>query len=136
MDNIIGICIFYIILPPPFYLDYMWTLRIFALMNHTDILDKCISVVGVANHSPYNSRYGFITLKFNYPVFYYQGNSIIVLEVHKNYMNLMGEMNFYFRNVIKYIGISPQDIAQWIIDSHQNKLRQKRSENEPYGYFG
>lgn len=51
-------------------------------------------------------------------------------------MTLMGEMNFYFRNVIKYIGISPQDIAQWIIDSHQNKLRQKRSENEPYGYFG
>lgn len=105
-------------------------------MNHMDILDKCITVVGVENPSPYRSRYGFIHLEFTHPAFYCQGKPRIVLEVHKNFKTLTGEMNFYFRNVIKYIGVSPQDIALWVIYSHQNKLRQKRSENEPYGYFG
>jgi len=104
-------------------------------MNHTDILDKCISVVGVEYHYPHTGRYGFITLEFTHSAFYCQGKSRIVLEVHKNFRTLMGEMNFYFRNVIKYIGVSPQDIALWVINSHQNKVRQKLSENEPYGYF-
>ena len=111
-------------------------------MNHTDILEKYITVV----ESMYDPRdhwsfifrnIGYMIVEFNHPRFFHRGKQQVKVHISES-RSFAGDRrlviptnddpfdDYPFVPFIKYMGISENDISYWVIERYLETLLNQR----------
>lgn len=111
-------------------------------MNHTDILDKYITVVEVMydpkDHSSYIFRsIGYMNVEFNHSRFFHREKKQVKVHISES-RTFAGDRrlviptyddpfdDYPFVPFIKYLGISENNISSWVIERYLDTLRNQR----------
>jgi hypothetical protein len=111
-------------------------------MNHTDILDKYITVVEVIydpkDHSSFIFRnIGYVIVEFNHSRFFHRGKKQVKVHISES-RTFAGDRrlviptyddpfdDYPFVPFIKYLGISENNISSWFIERYLETLRNQR----------
>lgn len=120
-------------------------------MNHTDILDKYITVVEAMydpkDHSSYIFRIGdpytdiqhigYMNVEFNHSRFFHRGEKQVKVHISES-RTFAGDRrlviptyddpfdDYPFVPFIKYLGISENNISSWFIERYLETLRNQR----------
>lgn len=111
-------------------------------MNHTDILDKYVSVVEVIydpkDHSSFIFRnIGYVIVEFNHSRFFHRGKKQVKVHISES-RTFAGDRrlviptnddpfdDYPFVPFIKYLGISENNISSWFIERYLETLRNQR----------
>lgn len=110
-------------------------------MNHTDILDKYITVVEAIYDFGNNlglpfQFVGYLLIAFNHQQFFHKGKQEIKVHMYE-YTSSDGSKrlvipkndpfdDYPFIPFVKYLGISENDISSWVIERYLETLRNQR----------
>lgn len=90
-------------------------------MNYSEVLEKYITVVGVngldvisLKHRPLPKQVSSVTIEVSNPLFYHKGFSLFDIPIYCDDNFTRAEIGYWFPSVIRYLGISPDDILLWI----------------------
>ena len=94
-------------------------------MNHTEVFDRYITVLGVKDLSgcmiggfiwgyPLPKQVGSIVIEVGKPCLYHKGNSTFEFPIYSDINYTCGECGFWFIGFEKYLGIDLMDLAVWI----------------------
>ena len=91
-------------------------------MNHTDVLEKYITVLGVKDIDelstergyPLPKQVGSVVVSVSHPLFYHKGASTFEIPIYIDSNYTRAECTFWFPNVITYLGISENFMGTWI----------------------
>ena len=107
-------------------------------MNHTDILDKYVSVIEAiykdGDYLGLSFKFvGYLLIEFNHPQFFHRGKKQVNVHIYKSTSATGVELlvipnddpfdDYPFVPFIKYLGISENDISSWVIERYLETLR-------------
>jgi len=119
-------------------------------MNHTDILNKYITVVEAtydpAGHFGFDYIIaGYLIIEFNHSRFFHKGTKKVNVPIYEyttaSEIKLLVTPkddpfdNYPFKSFVKYCGISEKDICLWITQKYSETLRNWRVDVSSICYY-